>query len=136
VVSSQTTPEHVNQELGTTFHGALIRKDWAGLRTIMSQDVTWTLPGHNQISGTAEGIDAVIARAQLIASYGVSFTLQHVLISRDNMALSLHNEARRGDLLLDEHLATVCRIDDGKITAMETYLSDVDGMNKFFADLP
>ena len=102
----------------------------------MSQDITWTLPGSNQISGTAKGVDAVIARAQLIASYGVSFALQHVLVSQENMALALHNEARRGDLLLDEHLATVCRIDEGKIAAIETYLSDVDGMNKFFAELP
>ena len=84
---SETAPEHVNQELGTTFHGLLI-------------------------------------------------TLQHVLVSRDNMALSLHNEARRGDLVLDEQLATVCRIGEGKIVAIETYLSDVDGMNTFFADLP
>jgi uncharacterized protein len=136
VVSSQSTPEHVKQDLATAFYGALIRKDWAALRPIMSPDVTWTLPGDNQISGTAEGIDAVIARAQLIASYGLSFALQHVLVSRENMALSLHNEARRGDLLLDEHLATVCRIEEGKIAAIETYLSDVDVMNRFFADLP
>jgi hypothetical protein len=136
VVSSPSTPEHVKQDLAATFYGALIRKDWAVLRSVMSQGVTWTLPGENQISGTAEGIDAVIARAQLIASYGLSFALQHVLVSRENMALSLHNEARRGDLLLDEHLATVCRIDEGKIAAIETYLSDVDIMNKFFADLP
>jgi ketosteroid isomerase-like protein len=136
VVSSKSTPEHVKQDLAATFYGALIRKDWAALRPIMSPDVTWTLPGDNQISGTAEGIDAVIARAQLIASYGLSFALQHVLVSRENMALSLHNEARRGDLLLDEHLATVCRIEEGKIAAIETYLSDVDVMNRFFADLP
>jgi ketosteroid isomerase-like protein len=136
VVSSQSTPEHVKQDLAATFYGALIRKDWAALRPIMSPDVTWTLPGENQISGTAEGIDAVIARAQLIASYGLSFALQHVLVSRENMALSLHNEARRGDLLLDEHLATVYRIEEGKIAAIETYLSDVDVMNRFFADLP
>ena len=45
MVSSQTTPEHVKHGLGTTFHGALIRKDWAGLRAILSQNVTWTLPG-------------------------------------------------------------------------------------------
>ena len=35
----------------------------------------------------------------------------------------------RGDLHLDEHLATVCAIEDG----IETYLSDVDGMDAFFS---
>jgi ketosteroid isomerase-like protein len=132
----QTTSEQVKQELAATFHRALIGKDWAALRTIMSQDVTWTLPGGNQISGVAEGISAVIARAELIASYGVSFALQNVLVSRDNMALALHNTARRGDVVLDEYLATVCQIEAGKITAIETYLSDVEVMNAFFADLP
>jgi ketosteroid isomerase-like protein len=132
----QTTSEQVKQDLAATFHRALSGKDWAALRTIMSQDVTWTLPGGNQISGIAAGIDAVIARAELIASYGVSFALQNVLVSRDNMALSLHNTARRGDVVLDEYLATVCHIEAGKITAIETYLSDVEVVNAFFADLP
>jgi hypothetical protein len=86
--------------------------------------------------GIAEGINAVITRAELIASYGVRFALQNVLVSRDNMALSLHNTARRGDVILDEYLATVCQIEEGKITAIETHLSDVEVMNAFFADLP
>jgi ketosteroid isomerase-like protein len=102
----------------------------------MTPDVTWTLPGDNRISGTAAGVDAVIARAELIARYGPSFELEHVLVSRDNMALSIHNQATRGDLVLDEHLATVCTITDGRISRIETYLSDVDGMNAFFADAP
>lgn len=119
--------------VATTFHRALTTKDWALLRTVMSPAVSWTLPGDNAISGTADGIDAVIARAELIAGYGLDFALQHVLVSRDNMALSLHNTAQRGDLVLDEYLATVCRLEDGLITAIETYLSDVDGMNAFFS---
>ncbi|MDN7451277.1 hypothetical protein QZM03_28475, partial [Burkholderia multivorans] len=44
-----------------------------------------------------------------------------------------HNTARRNDLVLDEHLATVCTLRDGKIAAIETYLSDLPGMNAFFA---
>ena len=39
------------------------------------------------------------------------------------MALAIHNQATRGDLVLDEHLATVCTITDGRISAIETYLS-------------
>jgi hypothetical protein len=44
----------------------------------------------------------------------------------------LRNTARQGDRVLDEYLATVCRLKDGKIAAIETFLSDVDGMNAFF----
>ena len=57
------------------------------------------------------------------------------------MALSLHNTAQQGDSeallrsadrVLDEHVAIVCRLKNGKITEIETFLSDVDGMNAFF----
>ena len=92
----------------------------------------WTLPGNNTISGTVSGADAVVERARKIAGYGLTFELLHILVSRNNVALSLHNTAQRGELVLDEYLATVCRIENGKIGSIETYLSDVDGMNSFF----
>ncbi|MBO8202869.1 nuclear transport factor 2 family protein [Streptomyces smyrnaeus] len=119
-------------DLGRSFHQALVSGDWDRLRALLHDDATWTLPGDNAISGTADGADAVVERAQLIASYGLDFELLHLLVSRENMALSLHNTARREDAVLDEYLATVCRLRDGKIASIETYLSDVPGMNAFF----
>ena len=130
------TTEQVKQAVAAKFLKALATKDWSLLHEILDQDVTWTLPGDNQISGTVVGVDAVIARVELISSYGLTFAPLHVLVSRDNVALNLHNTARRGDLVLDEYLATVCTIQDGRVVAIETYLSDVDGMNAFFTDLP
>lgn len=127
------TTATLQHELATTFHRALTTRNWELLREIMAPDVRWTLPGDNAISGTADGVDAVIARAEQIAGYGLNFALEHVLVSRDNMALGLHNTARRGDLVLDEHLATVCFLRDGRIAEIETYLSDLPGMNAFFA---
>nr|WP_275461215.1 hypothetical protein [Streptomyces noursei] len=63
------------------------------------------------MTGTgAEGADEVVARAGKIASYGLHFALLHILMSRENTALSLHNTARRGDVRLDERLFTVCRL--------------------------
>ena len=73
-------------------------------------------------------------RARVIAGYGLSFELEHILLSRDNMALALHNTAERNGLRLDEHLATVCRLRDGRIAEIETYLTDVPGMDRFFAE--
>ncbi|MGW4566473.1 nuclear transport factor 2 family protein [Streptomyces sp. NPDC004561] len=124
-----TTTAH---DLGQRFHAALITGDWQAIRSMLHDDATWTLPGDNTISGTVVGADAVVDRAQKIASYGLSFELLHVLVSRENMALSLHNTAQRPDAILDEYLTTVCRLRDSKITDIETYLSDVPGMNAFF----
>jgi uncharacterized protein len=121
------------ETLARDFHRALVNRDWAHMRSMFHDDASWTLPGDNAISGRAEGGDAVVERARLIASYNLSFELKHVLLSRDNMALSLHNTAERDGIRLDEYLATVCRLRDGRIAEVETYLSDVDGMNRFFA---
>jgi len=130
-----TEPRSGQRDLAASLHRALTTRDWSLLRDIMASEVYWVLPGNNTISGKASGVDEVVARAELIASYGPSFTLEHVLLSRDNMALAIHNTARRGDLELDEHLATVCTLDRGRIVAIETYLSDVEGMDAFFQPL-
>lgn len=123
------TPE----DIAKAFHATLVHRDWTGMRALFHDDATWTLPGDNAISGTAVGGDAVVERAKLIASYGLSFKLENILLSRDNMALGLHNTAERDGIRLDEKLATVCRLRDGRIAEVETFLSDVPGMNRFFA---
>ncbi|MER8114484.1 nuclear transport factor 2 family protein [Streptomyces sp. NPDC094031] len=124
-----TTTAH---DLGRRFHAALTSGDWPAIRLMLHDDATWTLPGDNTVSGTVVGADAVVERARKIASYGLSFELLHILVGRENMALSLHNTARRPDAILDEYLTTVCRLRDGRIAGIETYLSDVPGMNAFF----
>ncbi|MGW7008699.1 nuclear transport factor 2 family protein [Streptomyces sp. NPDC054933] len=118
--------------LATAFHTGLVTADWELIRSLLTDDATWTLPGDNRISGRVAGADAVVERARLIAGYGVNFEFQRVLVSRDNLALSLHNTAERDGVVLDEYLATVCFLREGKIAAIETYLSDVEGMNAFF----
>ena len=119
-------------ELARAFHAALLARDWGAIRAMMADDAEWTLPGDNAISGAAQGADAVVERARLIASYGLKFELLHILSSRSDVALGLHNTAERDGRRLDEHLTTVLRIQNGKIAAIETFLSDVEGMNAFF----
>jgi hypothetical protein len=51
------------------FLGALRSRDSGLLRSIMTDDTIWTLPGSSLISGEASGVDAVIARAQRIVSW-------------------------------------------------------------------
>ena len=126
------TTELKKIEIANQFLSGLRSRDWNLLKSIMANDVVWNLPGSSLISGGAQDVDAVIQRAQLIVSYGLTFSLKHILIGRHGVALSLNNTARRGDLVLDEHLATVMRIRNGKISAIDTYLSDIDMLNAFF----
>lgn len=78
------------------FLAILRNRDWSLLRSIMTKDIVWSLPGTSLISGEASGVDAVIARAQRIVSYGLTFTLKHILIGQHGLALSLHNTAKNG----------------------------------------
>ena len=119
-------------DIARSFLAAISARDWSAIRALLTEDAHWTLPGDNTISGTANGADAVVERARKITSYGLNFELLHVLVSSDSVALSLHNTARQGDRVLDEYLASVCQFRDSKIAAIETFLSDIDGMNAFF----
>ncbi len=123
--------EH-KKKIGQQFLEALQSRDWNLLRSIMTDDIVWTLPGTSLISGDAGGVDVVIARAQRIVSYGLTFNLKGVLIGQAGLALSLHNTARKGTRSLDEHLATVLTLRDEKICEINTYLSDVEMVNAFF----
>ena len=131
-VVAQVTEYNAKLDIARRFHAALTARDWSAIRALLTDDAHWTLPGDNTISGPANGADAVVDHARKVAGYGVNFELLHILVSRDNVALSLHNTARQGDRVLDQYLATVCRLKDGKIADIETFLSDVDGMNAFF----
>lgn len=126
------TTDETPYGIGKRFHASLVAGGWDAIRSMLHPDATWTLPGDNTVSGTAQGADAVVERAKKIAGYGLNFELLHVLVSRENMALSLHNTTRHQDAVLDEYLSAVCRLRDGKIASIETYLSDVPGMNAFF----
>lgn len=124
--------ESTKQRIGEKFLIALRSHDWELMRTIMAPDIVWSLPGSSRISGQAHGVDAVIARCQIITSYGLNFDLKHVLYGQFGFALSLNNTAKRDGLVLDEHLATVCSLREEKISRIDTYLSDVPMANAFF----
>jgi uncharacterized protein len=125
------TPEE-RIAVARSFHTALSTRDWLALRALLTDDATWTLPGDNLISGKVFGADDVVGRARKIAGFGLTFALERILVSRDNVTVCLHNTASREGRILDEHLATVCFLRGGKIAAIESYLSDIGGMNAFF----
>jgi ketosteroid isomerase-like protein len=114
------------------FLEGLCEGDWSLIKSVMAEDIVWSLPGRNLISGEVRGIEAVVQRAQLISSYGLHFRLIYMLIGQRGIALSLKNTASRGRLFLNEHFSLVCHFRDGKIAAIDTFLSNVAMANAFF----
>lgn len=128
------TTEEIKEQLANKFLTGLKNRDWQLMRSALADDVTWTLPGTSLLSGPAVGADAVIKRANQLRDFGVMVQLNHILYGLDSVALSLHNTASRGELILDEYVAIVCDITDEKISRITTHLNDVEGINKFFIE--
>jgi hypothetical protein len=118
--------------IGQTFLQGLSKREGNLLRSILHSEVVWSMPGDSLLSGLARGVEAVIERAELIVDYGMQFELRHIQLGRDGVALSLHNTARRGNLVFDEELVTVLRLHVGSVIAIDTYMSDVAMVDAFF----
>ena len=121
--------------IGMAFLKAYSEHDWDALSKLMHSDVSWELPGHGRISGRAVGREAVLERVRLIVGGGTKTELLHILTGQTAIALSLHNSGLRPDgIALDEYLTTLLRLENGRIRVVETYLSDVAMMERFFED--
>ena len=124
--------ESEKKEIALKFINALGSRDGSLLRSIMTDDVVWSLPGKSPMSGEALGVDAILKRSETLHRYGVKIEIEHVVYGFQDVALHLHNTGKQGDKVLDEHLTTVCRLRENKIHRLETFISDVDMLNVFF----
>jgi len=123
----------IDKKIAEDFLAAYAAHDFQRLALLLHNDIEWNLPGNGQISGTAVGIDAVIRRVKTIIASGIKTELHHILIGQHGITLSLHNTATKPDgRQLDEELATVLTVSAGLIKRIDTYLSDVPMMERFF----
>jgi uncharacterized protein len=124
--------EAEKKEIAQRFIPARSNRDANLLKSIMTDDVVWSLPGKSLMSGEAHGVDAILKRSETLHRYEVKIELEHVVFGYQDVALHLHNTAKRGDQILDEHLTTVCSLRGNKIRRLDTFLSDVEMLNAFF----
>ena len=120
------------KSLATSFIEALRSQDEKTFQTIMHDDVVWTLPGSSVVSGVAHGISGILKRAQAIVDRGVTLEIMHVILGYEGVALQLHNTGKWKGNMLDEYLTTVCTVRDRKIARLDTYISDIPMVNRYF----
>jgi hypothetical protein len=121
------------KQLATSFIEALRVGDANGFRSIMTDDVLWTLPGTSLVSGIAKGVEGIVKRARRIVESGANVEIQHVVLGYEGVALLLHNTGKRNGRILDEYLTTVCTLRNEKIARLDTYISDIEMVNAYFA---
>jgi ketosteroid isomerase-like protein len=115
------------------FLRGLRNRDANHLRSIMVEDVVWSLPGESLMSGEARGADAIANRATTLASFNVEIELEYVVFGLHDVAVLLHNTGQNNGKVLDEHLTTVMHLEGDKIGRLDTFISDVGMLNAYFA---
>jgi limonene-1,2-epoxide hydrolase len=114
------------------FLSALGDKDWEAMRRLVAPHATWSFPGQARISGTARGIDAIIAKATMITAGGVNIEVQRVLAGTTGGAFVLHNTAADGSGALDQYLVSTLNVSDGRVDRIETFLSEPSKIAAYF----
>jgi uncharacterized protein len=115
------------------FIRALGNRDGDLLRSIMTEDVVWSLPGEGPMSGEAQGVEDILKRTSTLHGFNVKIEIEQVVFGLQDVALHLHNTGRYACKVLDEHLTTVIHLDGGKIRRLDTFISDVPMLNEYFA---
>jgi ketosteroid isomerase-like protein len=125
-------PEEELKDACRRFLGALGSRDWDAMRQLVAPHAIWTFPGEAKISGTARGIDAIIAKAAEITSGRVHIELQHILVGTTAGAFILHNTAADGSGALDQHLVSTLRVSGGQVDRIDTFLSEPSKIAAYF----
>jgi uncharacterized protein len=94
--------EQDKRKIAQEFLRGLRDRDANLLRSIMTNDVVWSVPGESLMSGEARGVDAILKRAATLANFNVKIELKHVVLGLHDVAVQLHNTGKFGDKVLDE----------------------------------
>ncbi|MBE7187296.1 nuclear transport factor 2 family protein [Jatrophihabitans endophyticus] len=127
------TDEDTRGRLALSFAAGLVDGDVDRMASALHPDVRWSVPGTTAISGTAQGVDAVVDRARAIAASDVVVDLEHVLLGVETAAVLLHNTGNRGGVHLDEVVVVVFGFAEGAIVSADNVISDVAGLDAYFA---
>ena len=117
--------------IALTFINSLQQRDPILLKTVLTDDAVWSLPGTSQISGEASGTDAIVARGQFLGEHGVTFELLHVIYGYEGMGIMLHNTGKCRGKVLDEFLSSIFKLNGEKICRIDTYITDVPMLNAY-----
>ncbi|MET3981841.1 MULTISPECIES: nuclear transport factor 2 family protein [unclassified Mucilaginibacter] len=130
---STITSDEDKQKLGNQFILAFRDQNWDLLKSIITEDCTWSISGENDLADKLTGHDEVISKARQFVTK-LSFEFDHIRQSLNCVALAIFTHAATGDKNADEQIATVNTIRDGKISEINTFFSDVPGMHSYFAE--
>ena len=120
------------KDLALGFAAGLMTRDRELLLSITTEDVMWSLPGTNLMSGQANGVDAILERAATLQAFEVNVQVEYIVYGQDDVGLILHNTGNKNGRILDMHLTTIFLLRDGRVRQLKTLLHDVAMMDSYF----
>jgi ketosteroid isomerase-like protein len=106
------------------------------LRESFDPDIVWHAPGHSQLAGDHQGVDAVLGFfGQTMELTGGNFRVEvHDTVANDEHAVGLHTaHAERAGRTLEDNNTVVFHVRDGKATEVWQYLADQYAADELFA---
>lgn len=129
---------HPNLGLIEQFFAAYAARDLDTLRAVLAEDATWTFPGCHRLSGTHTGVAAIVAFFDAMsAAMGAAHPRVERLVTGvgDGYVSECQHvrTARPGGPNLNQHLAVLWTIVDGRIVAGQHLVAEQDALDAFFA---
>lgn len=113
------------------FFTAYAAKNVAGVREVMAEDITWTIPGHHPLAGTKRGIEEVLAFFDQLSK--ANFKAQPLVISEQGDYVIDHHRGWSEEAGgLDLTWCLVFRFEGGKIKEVTNFCADQHLADLFF----
>ncbi len=109
--------------------------DIVGLRTILSPDVEWHVPGHHPLTGTKKGIEEVIAYHKQLQK--AKFKAEVIILEgNENHVIECHRGwSQIGNRKIDMNWVLLYTIENGKIISMQNFPGDQHATDAFFWEI-
>jgi ketosteroid isomerase-like protein len=126
-----------NLDLIDRFFAAYGERDLAALRDVLTEDATWTFPGHHALSGTKTGIEEIVAFFDAMGTtMGGSNPTVDRLVLGVNEQYAVECQHVRTDQAdgpnLDQQMCVLWSFANGKITSGRHLVADQDAVDMFF----
>ncbi|MEC3958931.1 nuclear transport factor 2 family protein [Nocardia sp. CDC153] len=114
------------------FFDAYARYDLDGMRAVLTDDITWTIPGRHPLSGTKHGIDEVVEFFNQLSKAGMKAET-FFLEANDDYVVDIHRGySTAGNGAVDTIWALVWHFDaDGKVDRVVNLSGDQHQMDNY-----
>ncbi|MDA8520168.1 nuclear transport factor 2 family protein [Acidovorax sp. NCPPB 4044] len=117
-----------NIDIAKTYIQAVQTGDQATLGRLISPEVVWHQPGHNQFSGTHQGMAVVgpmLGKMMEVSQGTFAITrADHYMANGDWVAITIEFAGQANGITLKQPGVDLIRIEDGKIAEVRLFSSD------------